>query len=530
MIRNNRNIFSLVIAGLMMLVGCTNITPEMPDVGGGNNGGPKDASVVISISSPLVAEEGRAIGGTGTAMAGEKMNNLTVFITKSGVVHKWLALNESSAEFNADRTEALVSFENLDRGDHEIYLIANTPIDLSRYMAEDASVANLKDALVGALSGTNTPAFSEEKGMPMTAVIPVSFKQGVNIIDGEVERVVARISIVVHNHVLDEDYRIVVAGFSLGNFNTSNTYLFNHDYTAPNGVAWNGFAVNSDSHYISNGGEFTLFDDYIYEGSAPSGNYTMGLKVAVFDNNTFNPDSSNAEIKEVPQITTTTGGPDTSKSHYDIIAGHHYFVRNVSNNRYLYVNNNNNTLAFSQTAPTSNYDNYLWVFSGNTSGTIQNVGTGLYLRRSSTSLSLNSNVNNAETFAFGSYNQTTWFRSSYTERYYKYFLTTNSGNSPVLSRGSRNANSTTSSAQLWYLYTPKQATGWSKAPWNNNEATHSAQLTIIDSSGRTIPLTEVRRNAHIKVGVNVFFNPEDGYFNFEVVPWKEGFGGDATFD
>ena len=104
MIRNNRNIFSLVIAGLMMLVGCTNITPEMPDVGGGNNGGPKDASVVISMSSPLVAEEGRAIGGTGTATAGEKMNNLTVFITKSGVVHKWLALNESSAEFNADRT------------------------------------------------------------------------------------------------------------------------------------------------------------------------------------------------------------------------------------------------------------------------------------------------------------------------------------------------------------------------------------------------------------------------------------------
>ena len=199
----------------------------------------------------------------------------------------------------------------------------------------------------------------------------------------------------------------------------------------------------------------------------------------------------------------------------------------MSNNRYLYVNNN--TLAFSQTAPTSNYDNYLWVFSGNTSGTIQNVGTGLYLRRSSTSLSLNSNVNNAETFAFGSYNQTTWFRSSYTGSSYKYFLT-NSGNSPVLSRGSRNANSTTSSAQLWYLYTPKQATGWSKAPWNNNEATHSAQLTIIDSSGRTIPLTEVRRNAHIKVGVNVFFNPEDGYFNFEVVPWKEGFGGDATFD
>ncbi len=526
MIWKNRHILSLVVAGLMTLVGCNNFEPEIPTVGG-EQGGPQDASLTLTISTTSATEGGRAVGGAGTAVAGEKMNNLTVLITKGGVVHKWLALNGGSAEFNADRTEALVSFENLDRGDHEIYLVANTPIDLSSYMAENASVDNLKNALVGALSGTNTPTFSEEKGMPMTAIIPISFKQGVNIVSGELERVVARVSIVVNNHMLDEDFKIVVAGFSLGAFNASNSYLFNHDNTAPSGVVWNNFSVDSGSHYVEDGGEFTLFDNYVYEGSAASSNYAMELKVAVFETSVFDPESSNAAVKALPEITTTSGGPDTSVNHYDIMADHQYFVRNVGNNRYMYVNGS--SLAFATSVPESNYENYLWVFSDNSSGTIRNVGTGLYLRRSSTTLSLNSNVNNAETFAFGSYNQTAWFRSSYTGSNYKYFLA-NSGNSPALTRGSRNADSATSSAQLWYLYTPKQATGWSKTPWNNKSATHSAALTIIDSSGRTIPLTEVKRNAHIKVGVNIFFNPEDGHFNFEVVPWKEGFGGDATFD
>lgn len=529
MIRNNKNIFSLAIVGLMMLVGCTNITPEVPDVSGGGSNGPRDASVVLTVSSVSSAEESRAVGSAGSAVAGEKMNNLTVLITKDGVVHKWITLNEHNAEFNDEQTEALVSFENLDRGEHEIFLIANTPIDLTPYTAENASVANLKDALVGALTEPNTPSFSEANGMPMTAILPVSFKQGVNLISGEVERVVARVSIVAHNHVLDENYRIVVANFSLGNFNASNAYLFNHDYTAPGGIAWNGFAVNNNSHYVENGGEFVLFDDYVYEGSAPNGSYTMGLKVAVFGNDVFNPESSNEALKEVPTITTAEGGPDTSVNHYDIIAGHQYFLRNAGNNRYLYINNNG-YLALSATAPTTNDENYLWVFSGNTSGTIRNVGTGHYLQRSGTTLGVNTNANYAENFVFGSYNNTSaWFRSSYTGSNYKYFLA-NSNNSPGLTRGARNGTSANSNNQRWYLHTPRQSTNWTKTPWNNKEITHSANLTIIDSNGRTIELTEVKRNAHIKVGVNIFFNPEDGYFNFEVVPWKGGSGGDVTFD
>ena len=58
---------------------------------------------------------------------------------------------------------------------------------------------------------------------------------------------------------------------------------------------------------------------------------------------------------------------------------------------------------------------------------------------------------------------------------------------------------------------------------------HSAPLTFINDLGSPAPLTQIKRNENLQVGVNIFYNPQSGAFNFDVVPWTE-VNGDVTFD
>ena len=58
---------------------------------------------------------------------------------------------------------------------------------------------------------------------------------------------------------------------------------------------------------------------------------------------------------------------------------------------------------------------------------------------------------------------------------------------------------------------------------------HSASLTFINDLGSPAPLTQIKRNENLQVGVNIFYNPQLGNFSFDVVPWTS-VNGDVTFD
>ncbi len=513
MILRVRHIFFATIVGLLALAGCNNIGPDVPDVG---SGGPKDASLQIVVGAAPVGD-GRAIGGAGSAMAGEKMNNLTVLVAKDNVVYKWIVLDEDNAEFNATQTEAIVSFENMERGNHDIYLVANTPIDLSAYTTAGADVTPLRETLLSELAGTTTPAFTEENGMPMTAITTTTLKQGVNLVSSELERVVGRLTIVVNNYVTDNQYKVFLANLTTSPFNASKAYLFNHDYTVPAGNTYRNFNIPTATQLIANDATTVLFDDYIYE-TDNAALYKLGFAIGVVTNHSG----------DNPNFSSTTS-INEELNHTEIIAGHHYVLYNRGVGKYLCVNDSGDLEWRSAGDITvANKNDYLWEFTGNSTSTIRNVGQDLYLRSDNSEMSVVSAAS-ATTFTIGSNSGITFYTSSDSWRKNYYYVNATSSGLSVTNRGT--SNSPNSNNQRWYLRDVVSGANWSGVAEEDLKGNyvHDKAMTYINALGGVSPLRRIGRNEHFRLGVNIFYNPQLGSFNFEVQPWGSG-GGDVTFD
>lgn len=519
-----KHIFAAIVA--IATMGCSN------DWGGGLGYGPEevvnDADVRLTISG--MAEQTRAIGAAGTAKAGDKMNSLTLLLVRDdNTIERRVDVpsnktNEVSS-FNAAKTEATVELKDVERGAHKIYLIANSPMDLSAYTV-GKNVATLAEAKLATLAGTAVPDYTEAAGMPMTAVVDVMFKQGNNNVSAEVERVVGRFGLNFYNHVVDAGYSVFVAGAELSAFNASSGYLFNHDYTVPAGNTYRKFFDGaSGSQKVPVSEKVVPFDSYLYETDGVA-TYNLSFAVGVFKN----------LAAGVTPTLSTAAAPDP-ENHNSIILGHKYLLYNANRNRYLYMNGNN--LALSATVPETNYENYLWEFSTTNAGKIKNVGTGRWISRNTPSgdnaptLSTTNNEGSAETFTRGTSGSSMYLRSSYTRttnggsRIYYYFLNTSSNTALSFLEGNRNTESTNTASALWVLREMKTTPTWT--PGATKSIVHSAPLTFINDLGSPVPLTQIKRNENLQVGVNIFYNPQTGDFNFDVVPWTE-VNGNVTFD
>lgn len=525
-------IFAAIVA--IATMGCSN------DWGGGLGYGPEevvnDADVTLTISG--MAEQTRAIGAAGTAKAGDKMNSLTLLLVRdNNTIERRVDVpsnktNEVSS-LNADKTEATVELKDVERGAHKIYLIANSPMDLSAYtVGKNVATLGLAEAKLATLAGTAVPDYTEAAGMPMTAVVDVMFKQGNNNVSAEVERVVGRFGVNFYNHVVDTGYSVFVANAELSAFNASSGYLFNHDYTVPAGNTYRKFfASASGSQKVPTSEKVTPVDTYLYETDGAA-TYELSFAVGVFQG---------LAAGVTPTITSMSASVDTEHNHNSMVAGHSYLLYNANRNRYLYMvqNGSNYTLALSATVPTTNYDNYLWTFSSADAGKIQNVGTGRWISRNNATLQTTNNEGSAETFTRGTSGSSMFLRSTYTttewvregwnyveKTYYYFFNTSNNTTLSLLQGGQDNPDTNTASA-LWVLREITTKPTWS--PEATKSFIHSAPLTYINDLGSPMPLTQIKRNENLQVGVNIFYNPQTGDFNFDVVPWTS-VEGDVTFD
>lgn len=501
----------------LLAVGCTNIFSD-GDL-------PSDGEASLTLTIATKAPTTRQIGAANSAVAGEKMNNLTMLMVENNTICHRVDISMGDAEFNAENTEAVIHLDGLVIGPHTFYLIANTgslSLNLNTYsqglVMSAAQLNALQNAVAGAaLTGTATPTYNETNGMPMTAVVDYTLRHGSNTLDVEVERVVARFGVVVNNHVVDDNYKVVVTHFHLSAFNAPNTYLFNHNNAVPGGTTYREFLTDESSHYVDNGGTHTLFDNYIYEtGSAT---YTLAFDVAVFE--------SSKVGATPPSIEAATAGPDLTTPLNSVAdTGGIYFLCNRNNGRYLGISGGNLVMTNVTNWESVTNENYLWKFTDATSSTMQNVGTGQYIYRTDGSnLGLTSNAASAEKFAIGTNESLAYFRSSYTNNNYYYFLAGTS----LTRQNNKNRDYPSGNQQRWTLYYQNIAHQWSQDP--QAEVHYEAPLMVISNvDGRVLPLTKIRRNENLQVGVNIFFNPQDGYFNFEVLPWVEDKGGDVTFD
>lgn len=500
-----------------------------------------DASLTLTISAQ--AEQTRAVAGAGTAAAGDKMNSLIMLLVRGdddNTIEKRVDITSvaSPTGFTNDtKSVATIKLDNVERGDHKIYLIANNPVDLSAYVVgANVATLGLDNLQLPTLSNNDKPSYTEEKGMPMTAMVEATFKQGNNYVSAEVERVVGRFGVTFYNHVVDEGYTVVVSNAELSAFNASRAYLFNHNYTVPSGNTYRPFfAAASGSQKIDHSGDLRPIDTYLYETDADDNvAYELSFIVGVF---------KNLAAGVLPTVGSSSTSVDET-NHQAIIVGRQYLLYHPGRNRYLYMNGE--SLALDQAVPTTNYNNYLWEFSNQTGGKIKNVGTGRWISRSgggdwgsAPSIGTTDSEGSAETFTKNNSDSNNTFdlRSSYTYNSswgggtYYYFLQGQNNNTISLLRGNSNATTTTDAAALWTLREMKAGLSWA----NYGGATlmadirHSAPLTFINDLGSPVPLTQIKRNENLQVGVNIFYNPQLGDFGFDVVPWTS-VNGDVTFD
>jgi hypothetical protein len=180
----------------------------------------------------------------------------------------------------------------------------------------------------------------------------------------------------------------------------------------------------------------------------------------------------------------------------------------------------------------------LWEFSTTNAGKIKNVGTSRWISRNDATLQTTDSETSAETFTRGTYSSSMYLRSTHTttgwvwdgwdyvQKTYYYFLNT----SNELLLGSPYNPDTNTASALWVLREMTTTPTWSINDTRLKASVyHSAPLTY-DDEGYVKPLKQIKRNQNIQVGVNLFYNPEDGYFNFEVETWANKTVGNVTFD
>lgn len=488
----------------------------------GPNGAVCDAELVLNIGT--VAEQTRVgIGGDNTPNSGDKMESLTMLLVRGdNTIEKRVdidAVGSPTGFTGTAQTEATIKLADVERGEHTIYLVANYALPATYTEGANVATLGLYDTLLPTLSGTATP--DHTVAMPLTAKLDVEFKQGTNAVSAEVERAYGRFGVTFYNHAVDSGYTVVVANAELSAFNASSGYLFNHDYTVPAGNTYRTFfAGASGAKRLDYGGTLTPIDTYLYE-TDKNATYKLSFMVGVFK----------GLAADVTPTVTTAEVPDET-NHDAIIVGHKYLLYNPNQGVYLYDNGSTGDARFavSATVPSTNYNNYLWEFSTTSAGKIRNVGTGRWISRTDASLSTTDTEGGAETFTKGNDGTGSFYlRSTYWKDYYYYHLNASSG-SVTLRRGS-NYNSTNYATSLWTLRQMKTTPSWTipEGATLKAEAYHSANLTYINDLGSPAPLERIDRNQNLQVGVNIFYNPQTGSFNFDVVPWTN-VEGDATFD
>lgn len=515
MMRHNINNMWLLVLLLLTFAGCEYcITEEwqesdLPSAG--------SSSLILKVKTPLVDDVTRAIGAAGSDDAGDKMNTLLVVLVNGSdeIVGRKVVSNTVTGFVDNTQKEAVIQFDNLAVATYSVYLIANyksvTTVNWSNYDAGKTIDASFKDALVGSLSGTNTPSF-ETNGMPMTATLTTTLQHGTNTVSAELERVVARFGVKVHNHVVG-DYKVVISNVNLSSFNVSDTYLFNHDNELPGSANYRKFFESATGSVYASADISVPFDAYIYETN-DNALYNLSMAIAVFKTNATIPPT----LKNI--YYSISGG-----NNYTITGDKKYLLYNKGRGQYLYVNGNK--LAFSNDVTlTGNYDNYLWDFSSTSSGTIRNVGTGLYIVNNNANLTLGAE---GSLFTFGVNESSFYIRSQYQTTDYRgtyyYFI---GNNTSSLVSSSRSSTVPNSDNQRWYLRDIVATSTWSQDPIAST-VIDNLSLTY-DDEGYVKPLKQIKRNENIQVGVNVFYNPQDGYFSFEVMKWDKKNEDNVTFN
>lgn len=440
---------------------------------------------------------------------GRKMYRLAVFLLDGSKVVSSTVLDTNDPRFSNDKTEATVSFENLDyTKTYKLYAVAN-------YGNYGELAGNLSDVNENNIaSGLNVTASSanicnRSMPYPLTLTKDVRLMPGTNNVTGELVRTYARIRINIRNQSKTD---LQITDFSLADrFTQKKADLFEDGGTAdatPLVTSDNAVTPFVQDMIVAGMGEgnsiaeSTLFDTYMLESNGGQYQYTLGLKygggvsetVYTVDNNYISNPSS-------------------------VVDGGMYIIYNTNARRYLY-DNGSNTLSSVTSYMTGNelIHNCVWRFiktSGN-NYRIESMGrSGYYIKSSgvkNNTVPMTSTVGNNDYFTLSQSSSYMHMKTTSSN----YYLAVNN-NGPI--------GASTGNSRRFRLYRVNATT-------ESSDVEHEATIpiNIIDKeTGESVPMQSIKRNDFINIMVSVTYNEKTGQIEFEVSDWDE-VNGDVTFD
>ena len=454
----------------------------------------------------LVINIGQA--ATRSAKDGDTMNNLKVWMFKDG--------KSLYAESTPQAAQAKVTFEDMARGEYDLYILANDPNNYG----ENSTEADLNDARLPALTD-NRPPFSDTDAMPLSLVQKVSVGPGKNEIDAQLLRVCGRVRVTVRNKAKDK--KVFISQLALTDKNPSTGYLFPHDGTAPDDTQYGEFSNFENITGIEPGKEAQILDTYLYETGTIDAiglSFTGGL----FDGGySGEPTVKKTEVKRYKMT--------DSETNTDFNSTDKYFIASASNPRFFLGADAVNALDVKQFGTDdelifySDATKYLWGFSYDRNGTrMQNFKTEQYL-------TIPTDRNKVPYLTDTQSTISTWTDGG------RYFYSSSQGNNYYLSNnncepGIYTSRNNPSSTEKWYL---RKATVASTVIIRTLEGAEKdidvtrPFLTRINSYGSTDKITGISRNEDLNVVVNIYYSTKLGAFTFEVQGWDEKSTG-TSFD
>lgn len=481
----------------------------------------------------------------GTAADGDKMNNLHVWITdKSDVVVRyasWTGSDNGQVTMNASLAAATVSISNINRGEYNIYIVANAPSSLSPLPAVDETIGDSFKKFVMTLpTGRKEPDFGTG-GMPLTLISSVAISPGKNVLNAELVRVCGRLRVSVRNHTAGRN--IFLQSVKLGALNPDRGYLFQQDgHAVPDGNTYGEFvSINNAkgttvSSYIKPGTMETVIDQYIFEtGLDAVSNMSLSFSGGIFADDTKSADVEAAKM-DVYIPGTEFGGfyksnIEAANADYFIIrnSGANYFLRSNGNGMKQYYHNTVDELLASNEVEryfwTFDVASYVGVSSGrgaSTVNSIQSVSEKKYINVSSADNALVTLSDTKQTLTIGTQDLGMLIRNGDKKIYCSYTT-----GDDVKSK----TNDADQNLVYWKMIPVKKDqedvltfTGAEKDFHKN-----VSSIDYIDDFGVSVPLTDICRNEDVNVIINVFYNPEYASVYFEVSAWEE-ISNETTFD
>lgn len=423
------------------------------------------------------------------------------------------------SEDNINVASGEVTIKNIKRGVYTLCILANCKDkELDSYVTGSKIDDGFKRKLLPTISDGSAPAFTEETGMPCSAVIHQEITVGENYVEAHLQRCVGRISIRIRNNIGDS--KIAIGAVGLSKNNPSTGYLFEPlDGSVPSTVTNLSFKELTGITTIAPYETKEVYDSYLYEidASTAANGITFDLLGGIYD--------AAVRDEDISIAYRTQYNFGNNLSDLGDVSGNKYLIRSVeSSTRYVGTTGSGvGTGEFTEDSELEYFKdtpNYLWEFVGNSSSAkLKNVKTGNYLDEN-----LNMTADASKAQAFTITNNAGKFLFGYRGWLGTYYITYGTDNLSV------KRNNTGTNAQ-WYLRLLDESS--INEPYFVNalrEIPREARpIHYVDKYGAHNKLERIDRNEHITVTVNIFYNREMGEFKFEVEGWS-GKDSETTFD